>query len=83
MQKIFEIEQGVPEICPWGQVSQGASVSGANVAQSSEMDATSSKAKSTVTHFLDEKRHQNDVIMTAAFFLLFGNFERKQHCIFC
>ena len=24
MQKIFEIEQGVPEICPWGQVSPGA-----------------------------------------------------------
>ena len=23
MQKIFEIEQGVPEICPWGQVSLG------------------------------------------------------------
>ena len=34
MQKIFEIEQGVPEICPWGQVSPGASVWGANVAQS-------------------------------------------------
>ena len=34
MQKIVEIEQGVPEICPRGQVSQGASVSGANVAQS-------------------------------------------------
>ena len=23
MQKNFEIEQGVPEICPWGQVSPG------------------------------------------------------------
>ena len=34
MQKNFEIEQGVPEICPWGQVSPGASVWGANVAQS-------------------------------------------------
>ena len=37
MQKFFEIEQGVPEICPWGQVSQGASVWGANVAQSSSL----------------------------------------------